>query len=180
MRVAVLTNSLAATDAVAVQAGYSPYRAPLLAHGVELYEFMPQQEERHSRVNFIGSTSRASLHAKTFVIDRRILVIGSMNLDPRSANLNTELVLVIHSVPLANQLAGIFDRATAPSVSYRVQLATPAQLAQLKATGAPPSDLVWTGEVDGRMRTWNLDPGAGFYRNLMTGIFMLLPVGSQL
>ncbi len=180
VRVAVLTNSLAATDAVAVQAGYSPYREPLLAHGVELYEFMPQQEERHSRVNFIGSTSRASLHAKTFVIDRRILVIGSMNLDPRSANLNTELVLVIHSVPLANQLAGIFDRATAPSVSYRVQLATPAQLAQLKATGAPPSDLVWTGEVDGRMRTWNLDPGAGFYRNLMTGIFMLLPVGSQL
>ncbi|SEA23308.1 putative cardiolipin synthase [Paraburkholderia sartisoli] len=180
VRVAVLTNSLAATDAVAVQAGYSPYREPLLAHGVELYEYMPQQEQGRSRTTFIGSTSRASLHAKTFVIDRRILVIGSMNLDPRSANLNTELVLVIHSPPLANQLASIFDHATAPSVSYRVELATPGQLARLKATGAPPSDLVWTGEVDGRLRTWNLDPGAGFYRNLMTGIFMLLPVGSQL
>ena len=43
VRVAVLTNSLAATDAVAVQAGYAPYRVPLLQHGVELYEFKPDQ-----------------------------------------------------------------------------------------------------------------------------------------
>ena len=50
-------------------------------------------------------SSRASLHAKTYVIDRKILVIGSMNLDPRSANLNTELALVIHSPALAGQVA---------------------------------------------------------------------------
>ncbi|CAG4907003.1 Cardiolipin synthase C [Paraburkholderia saeva] len=180
VRVAVLTNSLAATDAVAVQAGYSPYREPLLARGVALYEYMPQQGEGGARVDFVGSTSRSSLHAKTFVIDRQTLVIGSMNLDPRSANLNTELVLVIHSPPLADQLARIFDHATAPAVSWRVALVTPDQRARLKATSAPPGDLVWTGEVNGQLRTWNLDPDAGFYRNLMTGIFMLLPVDSEL
>jgi putative cardiolipin synthase len=180
VRVAVLTNSLAATDAVAVQAGYAPYRVPLLQNGVELYEFKPIQQEGSSRVDFVGSTSRSSLHAKVFVIDRSTLVIGSMNLDPRSANLNTELVLIIHSPPLADRVATLFDRSTEPTVSYHVTLATPDELARLRATSSPPSKLVWTGEENGRIRTYNLDPNAGFYRNAMTGLFLLLPIDSQL
>ncbi|MCM3050602.1 phospholipase D-like domain-containing protein, partial [Bacillus safensis] len=93
VRVAIVTNSLAATDAVAVQAGYAPYRVPLLQRGVELYEFKSQPDQQPARL--FGSRSRASLHAKAYVIDRQILVIGSLNLDPRSAYLNTELALVI-------------------------------------------------------------------------------------
>jgi putative cardiolipin synthase len=178
VRVAVLTNSLAATDAVAVQAGYSPYRVPLLQNGVELYEFKPEQSSPSSSV--AGSHSRASLHAKTYVIDRKILVIGSMNLDPRSANLNTELALVIHSPVLAGQVAAMFDRATTPEVSYRVTLATPAQLAGLSYIGAPQSKLEWTDVENGEQRTYNFDPQAGFYRNLLTGLFLLLPVQGEL
>jgi cardiolipin synthase C len=177
MRVAVLTNSLAATDAVAVQAGYSPYRVPLLQNGVELYEFKPDQ---HTPPTVAGSRSRASLHAKTYVVDRKILVIGSMNLDPRSANLNTELALIIHSPALAGQVAGMIDRAMSPEVSYRVTLATPAQLAQLSYVGAPSSQLLWTDEENGQLRTYNFDPQAGLYRNFLTGIFLLLPVQGEL
>ncbi|WJF89522.1 phospholipase D family protein [Paraburkholderia bonniea] len=176
-RVAILTNSLAATDAVAVQAGYSPYRVPLLQRGIELYEFKPLQ--RRGRARMTGSSSRASLHAKTYVIDREILVIGSMNLDPRSAYLNTELVLVIHSPVLATEVARLFEAATAPEVSYRVTLATPEELAQQRH-GATRSPLVWSDEEDGQIRRYNLDPQAGFYRNLLTGLFLLLPVNSQL
>jgi putative cardiolipin synthase len=178
VRIAVLTNSLAATDAVAVQAGYSPFRVPLLQQGVELYEFKPQQ--KMPRVGFTGSRSRASLHAKTYVIDRKILVIGSMNLDPRSANLNTEQTLVIHSPALAEQVAQIFERAIAPEASYRVTLADPAQLAYLRSIGAPLSPLVWTDVEDGARRTYIFDPQAGFYRNALTGLFSLLPVNAQL
>jgi putative cardiolipin synthase len=177
VRVAVLTNSLAATDAVAVQAGYSPYRVPLLQHGVELYEFKPDQ---HAPATVAGSKSRASLHAKTYAIDRKILVIGSMNLDPRSANLNTELALVIHSPALAGQVAELIDRALSPEVSYRVTLATPAQLAQLRYIDAPPSQLEWTDKENGELRTYNFDPQAGLYRNFLTGIFLLLPVQGEL
>nr|WP_260858784.1 phospholipase D family protein [Paraburkholderia sp. BCC1885] len=179
VRVAVLTNSLAATDAVAVQAGYSPYRVPLLQDGVELYEFKPEQNNS-PRVSVAGSGSRASLHAKTYVLDRKILVIGSMNLDPRSTNLNTELALFIHSPELAGQVATLFDRATTPEVSFRVTLATPAQLAGLSYIGAPQSQLVWTDVENGMQRTYSVDPQAGFYRNLMTGLFLLLPVQGQL
>ncbi|MBJ9751297.1 phospholipase D family protein [Burkholderia cepacia] len=170
VRVAILTNSLAATDAVAVQAGYGPYRVPLLQHGVELYEFKAQPGRQRPRL--FGSRSRASLHAKAYVIDRKILVIGSMNLDPRSAHLNTELALVIHSPALAEQVAQIFARATQPDESYRVSLVTPA--------GGGTPELEWTGTDDGKPAVYHVDPHAGLLRNLMTGVFMLLPVDDQL
>ncbi|AOJ75955.1 phospholipase D family protein [Burkholderia ubonensis] len=170
VRVAILTNSLAATDAVAVQAGYGPYRAPLLRHGVELYEYKARPDRQRPRL--FGSRSRASLHAKAYVIDRKILVIGSMNLDPRSTHLNTELALVIHSPALAQQVATIFARATQPDESYRVQLAAP--------SGPGASELMWTGTDDGVLHTYHVDPYAGLLRNLLTGVFMLLPVDDQL
>ncbi len=178
--VKVLTNSLSATDAVAVQAGYSPYRVPLLQKGVQLYEFKPTPGDLPPTGGLFGSRSKASLHAKTYVIDRSTLVIGSMNLDPRSAHLNTELALVIHSPPLADEVAQLFDKATSPQVSYRVTLATPAQLAVLRNSATPQAKLVWTDEENGLIRQYNLDPGAGFYRNALTGLFLLLPVDEQL
>jgi phosphatidylserine/phosphatidylglycerophosphate/cardiolipin synthase-like enzyme len=46
------------------------------------------------------------LHAKTMVIDGHITVIGTFNLDPRSANLNTECLVVIYSDALA---AGVME-----------------------------------------------------------------------
>jgi cardiolipin synthase C len=173
--VAFLTNSLAATDAVAVQAGYSPWRVPLLRAGAELYEFKPDVPT-HAPVSIIGSHSRSSLHAKTYVIDDETVVIGSLNLDPRSASLNTELALTIDSPVLAHEVAGYFAHATSPSLSYRVTLATPAQI----AASPTASPLVWTDEEDGMMRSWSVDPNAGFYRNLLTGLFLLLPVDDQL
>ncbi len=183
VRVAVVTNSMASTDAVAVQAGYSPYRIPLLKNGIELYEFQPLQRTR-SRF-FAGSQSRASLHAKAYVIDRRTLVIGSLNFDPRSANLNSELALVIDSPALAGQAAKLIDQAMAPTASYRVTLAPPSENGTMRALGEPDSGLVWSGaEQDAtgvpRLRTWALDPEAGLVRNLLTGLFLLLPVDSQL
>lgn len=182
VRVAVVTNSMASTDAVAVHAGYSPYRIPLLKNGVELYEYQPLQREG-SRF-FTGSQSRASLHAKAYVIDRRTLVIGSLNFDPRSAHLNSELALFIESPVLADAVAKLIVQSMSPRVSYHVQLATSSEDDRLRALGAPVSGLLWTGEEEGGagpcLRTWSLDPQAGFVRNLLTGLFLLLPIDSQL
>jgi putative cardiolipin synthase len=180
VRVAVLTNGLAATDAPAVQAGYAPYRVPLLRAGVELYEYKPTAGRGGGLAGIAGSRSRSSLHAKAYVIDRETLVIGSMNLDPRSIHLNTELALVVHSAPLAEQVAQLFARAATPEFSYRVRLATPDELSQLRAIGAPVSPLVWTDEEDGHIVTYNFDPQAGLLRNVVTGLFFILPVRDQL
>ena len=88
VRIRVLTNSLASNDAVAAHAGYARYREGLLAMGIEIYEMRSEQRGTVSRFGAgTGSAggssgaSRASLHAKAVVVDSRLLVVGSMNLD---------------------------------------------------------------------------------------------------
>ena len=106
--VGVLTNSLATTDAPAVHIGYSRYREPLLAMGVDIFELKPKLGQRNTSLGSFGS-SQASLHAKSLVIDDSTVVVGSMNLDPRSANLNTEIGVVIRSRELAQQLTRLYQ-----------------------------------------------------------------------
>ncbi len=101
-------------------------------------------------------------------------MISSMNFDPRLAMLNTELALVIHSKPIAEQSAGLFNRASSPS--WRVELASAAVMASLRRTGAPQSGLVWTTEKNGATVTYDYDPEADFYRSVITGLFTILPV----
>lgn len=116
VRVRVLTNSLASNDAPAAHAGYARYRKDLLAAGVELHEMRAAQGvtgfSGSSNVG-LGSTgggskgnaSRASLHSKAVVIDGRLAVIGSMNLDLRSKAKNSEVGLVIRSAAFARACA---------------------------------------------------------------------------
>ena len=112
VRVKVLTNSLAATDVPAVHAGYAKRRRALLRGGVALFELKPDQSDiarsKRSDRGLAGSSS-ASLHAKTFAMDRRRLFVGSFNLDPRSAALNTESGVVIESPALAEKISDAFD-----------------------------------------------------------------------
>ena len=121
VRTTVLTNSLAATDEPLVHTGYARYRVPLLRLGVDLYELSPQRTRRERRLGLFGS-SIGRLHAKTAIIDRRTVFIGSMNLDPRSASQNTELGLFIDSPPLARELQRVVNISRLQS-AYRVRLA---------------------------------------------------------
>ena len=104
--VRVLTNSLAATDVPAVHAGYAKRRYALLAGGVKLFEFKPDvHAARSARADHgLAGSSGASLHAKTFAVDGQRVFIGSFNLDPRSAALNTESGFVIDSPRLATEI----------------------------------------------------------------------------
>ncbi|MBP2197276.1 phospholipase D family protein [Pantoea cypripedii] len=117
VKIAVLTNSLAANDVSVVHAGYARWRKKLLRHGIALYELKPQanaSEAPHDRG--LTGNSGSSLHAKTFTVDNRKVFIGSFNFDPRSAVLNTEMGLVIESDELAQRthqrfIQGMRDRA---------------------------------------------------------------------
>ncbi len=48
--------------------------------------------------------ARATLHTKAFIVDDKEIFIGSFNFDPRSANINTELGVIIRSPELAEQM----------------------------------------------------------------------------
>lgn len=112
VRVAILTNSLAANDVAVVHAGYARWRKKLLRHGVELYELKPTNRPRPGlRDRGLTGNSGSSLHAKTFSIDGKKVFIGSFNFDPRSALLNTEMGLVIDSEQLAQRIHHRFLRS---------------------------------------------------------------------
>jgi cardiolipin synthase C len=148
VRVRVLTNSLAATDAAAVHIGYSKYRKPLLEMGVEISELRPDPGEETTRLTALGS-SKASLHAKALIIDRKSIFIGSFNVDQRSALENTEMGLHIESPDLCLQVIGVLrDRGT--QTRYVVTL-------------DDHDRLVWTTSTDGVEQVFHDEPGASTF-----------------
>ena len=105
--VRILTNSLAATDNLMAFSGYVRGRQALLDAGVDLYESKPRMAAQTELMNGPLAEryrSRMALHAKSMVVDGKISVVGSFNLDPRSAHLNTESVTIIHSADVAQHL----------------------------------------------------------------------------
>jgi putative cardiolipin synthase len=172
VRVTVLTNSLAATDVGAVHAGYQRYRKPLLEAGVKLYELKPEaiEHERDKRGGGITG-SRASLHAKTFIFDRSAVFIGSLNLDPRSVQLNTEIGLVCESPPMAENLDDTIE-SNLDQIAWRLELIA-------DASGKKRIAWVETG-ANGARKTLLEEPGVSTWRKFSVWFLGLLPIESQL
>lgn len=128
VRVRVLTNSLASNDAPAAHVGYARYREALLAMGIEIYEMRAEQEGTVTSFGSgTGSTgestggSHASLHAKVVVMDGRLIVVGSMNLDLRSKLQNSEVAIIIRNRVLALEATRMIEPALTRG-AYRVEL----------------------------------------------------------
>src|SRR5262249_16751239 len=122
VRVRILTNSLASTDVAIVHAGYAKYRKGLLHCGVELFEMQPSAGFINREWTWLKGKSTAALHTKAAVFDRRTVLIGSFNLDPRSIYLNTELSIIVESPALAAEVARFIEAGMQPSNAYRVEL----------------------------------------------------------
>ena len=119
VKVTILTNSLGSNDEPLVHTGYARYRPQLLKSGVDLYELSPMGIQQNKRLMFPGM-SLGRLHAKTAVIDRSMVFIGSMNLDPRSASKNTELGIIAESPQLAKEVLRVIHISKLQS-AYRVR-----------------------------------------------------------
>lgn len=162
VRVSVLTNSLAATDVALVHAGYARYRQVLLDGGVQLFELKTLHRKRMS----LTGSSRASLHTKAVVVDGERGFVGSFNLDPRSAQLNTEMGVLFNDPALAADMRALFLHSTASDTSYRLFL----------ADGA----LRWSDATEEPAKVWTHDPEAGFWRRALVSVMRWLPIESQL
>jgi len=162
--VRVLTNSLAATDEPEVHAGYARYREPMLEAGIRLYEFRPV--EGHSDQHARGRSSGVSLHAKAMVVDHREVFVGSMNFDPRSRYLNTEMGVIVDSPALAAAVERFFAHASAPANAFQVTLD--------HAGGRP--HLRWSATDDGREVSYDREPDVSEWRRLRVRLLRLLPI----
>lgn len=105
--VRLLTPGMASTDLPLVHSHYKKYRRPLLAAGTTLHELraQPSEELRDFSDTDPNRPETVSLHLKGGVGDRKRCFIGSLNLDPRSLEINTEAGLFIESPSLSEELA---------------------------------------------------------------------------
>jgi putative cardiolipin synthase len=162
--VGVVTNSLAANDVPAVHGGYAGYRLPLLRDGVSLYEIklrgMPEM------AGALGS-SGASLHTKAMVLDDARGFIGSFNLDPRSAYLNTEMGVWFDDPALAAEVRAEYLRLASPAHSYWVFRDRDGAARWLDRAASPP-------------RVLATEPDASLPRRALARVLGWLPIESQL
>ncbi|MCV9965641.1 phospholipase D family protein [Pararhizobium sp. BT-229] len=166
VKVAVLTNSLAATDVAAVHGAYANYRKALLKSGIVLFELKAMHEFGDpQRMSLFGSRG-ASLHTKAFTVDGKTAFVGSLNFDPRSASLNTEMGVLFTHQALVEEVEAVFDEETRPANSFRLSL--------------DDGRLRWHDREDNQPRVLRREPEAGFWRRLTSGIIGILPIESQL
>ena len=164
VRVRILTNSLAATDVVAVHSGYARYRQRLVEAGVELYELKPTSNNNDGKkyVGLMGS-SGSSLHAKTFGSDNRHIFIGSFNFDPRSINLNTELGIVVESPSYGQAMDKVFSELL-PQRSWRVQYDKASQQTQ------------WTDAAHQPPQVLTEEPMSTWWQRVSVAVMSVLPI----
>lgn len=163
VRVAVVTNSLASTDALAAHAGYARHRADLLRAGVDLFELRPEPGVQHPAQHRWRGAWTATLHAKLVIVDRARVLLGSMNLDPRSRLHNTEAWIGVESRELALRLTELFEESTRPDHSFQVLLQRPRE---------GDDSMEWITEEQGREVRHRSEPLAGpwtrFWRDVLS------------
>lgn len=159
VRYRILTNSLASHDVPAVNAHYKQWRRDLIEAGVELYEMKPDAAIQPLVVDtppveaeFMG------LHAKAMVIDGARVFIGSLNLDPRSWRLNSEMGVLVDSAGLAADLRAAIERDMQPENAWHVSL-------------DDDGDVIWSAGDEVLHR----QPARHFWQRVEDVFFMLLP-----
>lgn len=163
VNVQVITNSLADSDEPLVSLAYGQRRPAMLQAGVRLFELSSLRLRRDVALRQALGTSVGRLHAKLGLIDAHLLLVGSMNLDPRSASTNTELALAIDSAALVRLVLGQFQPAD-PHAAFEVRLAAEGQA------------LEWLGHDAQRDDSRSSEPGPSWWQRLRLWLlYQLVP-----
>lgn len=126
---------------------------------MQLYE--TRADAGRSIANNEDGPEQMTLHTKLIIVDRRYLVVGSPNMDPRSLEINAEKALVIDSEPLAHEIAEHVDEVL-PEIAYRV-------------VENESGKLEWHGHVDGQNVIETSEPQAGRWRRFKAWFFKIVP-----
>ena len=161
--VRILTNSLGSNDEIITNSAYKYKRIPVLETGAELYETRYDAKDRMLSEDPRVNAQWLGMHSKFIVVDRKSSYVGSLNLDPRSLKINTEMGLVIEDAVLGEQLAQIAERDMSPENAWQVNL-------------DEQGKLYWEAG-DARVTS---QPARTFWRRIGDGFFSLLPIKNQL
>jgi putative cardiolipin synthase len=164
-RIRILVPSMESNNQTMAHSHYKKYRKKLLSAGAELYEFKghPSADTRKESDAAPMESKFISLHTKAFVLDRNWVLLGSLNMDPRSIRINTEHMLVINCPALAEELLSDFEILTSPENAWAVTLNEKGKVR-------------WTS--DEGERKWQ--PARGFIQRGQDLFYRLLPIEKQL
>jgi putative cardiolipin synthase len=162
VRIVLLTNSLASNNHTPVHSAYSSYRKRLLKAGVELYEARADAAQV-IRDDGGKDMEQLTLHTKGIIIDRRYTFVGSLNLDPRSIDINTEMGVMIDSTDLGTLLADS-SRKRIANIAYRLQL-------------DDKDKLSWHATIDGEEVVETKEPLTTGWRRFQAWFMKILPEG---
>jgi len=163
--ITIITNSLAANNQFTVHGGYAPSRKPLLEAGVKIYEVRPDAEIAGTEFVNAGG-AKATLHTKAFIVDDKETFIGSFNFDPRSANINTELGVIIRDPELSLQFSTLIE-GKLRTQTYEVFLNEKGKVR-------------WRGYKDGQETIYDKEPDTTWGQRFAAGFVRFLPIRSQL
>ena len=166
VEVSILTNALSTTDVAIVHSGYSRYRKTLLEQDVQLWELRSTAGQKQ-RIHWFKGKSKASLHAKTMVIDNNAAFVGSVNLDGRSFIQNTEIGLYIESDQINRQLSDLFDAWISPENAWQLSL-------------DQSHNLTWQAHDNNHTITLKKDPETSTWQRFKVWLLGLLPLEAQI
>ena len=170
VKVTALTNSLASNDLTTNHSGYVRRRKELLKNGAELYELRPDAQSCQNLVKAPYSCDENTLfglHSKSIVFDRKVVFVGSFNLNQRSIYLNSEIGLIVYSSELADRIARDIEENLASENSWKVMLNS-------------HGDLQWTGIKGGVKVNYSHEPETGFWRRFNSKFLSIFPIEKYL
>lgn len=155
-RVVVVTNSLASNNHVPVHSAYGRYRKDVVEMGVELFEARADAGRFDQNID---GPEKFTLHTKLILIDHRYLFVGSLNMDPRSIDINAEMGLLIDSPEMTRAMADRIDERL-PYTAYKLVL---------------NDKLEWHGTVDGVQEVETREPQASTWLRFKAWLMKIAP-----
>lgn len=163
VRVRLLTNSINSNNHLSAYAAYRGHVRELLSFGAEVSEVRIGAASRSRYILPPLERKELGLHAKYMIVDRRYVLVGSSNLDPRSLRINTEIGVMVDSRPLARDLLQLTELDFAPSNAWELRL-------------SDDGELSWVGNDV----TLASEPAVSAFQRLEEWFFAHLPIESEL
>ncbi len=159
--VVVITNSLATNNHTAVHSAYSGYRKDLLAANVDLWEIRANAARTITDDGKEIGPEKLTMHTKGVFIDRRMLFVGSLNFDPRSIDINTEMGVLIESKPMVAKMSSSVSDAL-PGIAYQLKL-------------NDRGKIEWHANIDGEEVVETKEPLTTAWRRLTSWLLKVVP-----
>lgn len=178
--ISILTNAYSASDVSSVHLGYAHWRDDIIKAGIALYEFKDSANHALTSAAYAPSPITMSLHAKAFAVDDDLTFIGSYNVDPRSANINSELGVVIDDPFLTKHLHKVLNNNHTPTKPHTL-VTNPNLLYQAyKVELDNRGNLYWKTLENGKTVIYHQEPKTNFGGRTKVALLSLLPIDGLL